>query len=43
MAKGNFWLGAAVGFVIMVFIRDALPVLGPIIGGFIAGSSRKAA
>lgn len=37
MAKGNFWLGAAVGFVIMIFIRDALPVLGPIIGGFVAG------
>jgi hypothetical protein len=37
MAKGNFWLGAAVGFVIMVFIRDALPVLGPVIGGFVAG------
>jgi len=37
MVKGNFWLGAAVGFVIMVFTCDALPVLGPILGGFIAG------
>jgi hypothetical protein len=37
MAKGNFWLGGVVGFVIMVLIGEPLPVLGPIVGGFVAG------
>jgi hypothetical protein len=41
MAKGNFWLGAAVGFVIMVITGSALPVLGPVIGGFVAGIIAK--
>lgn len=41
MAKGSFWLGAAVGFVIMVITGSALPVLGPVIGGFVAGIIAK--
>ena len=37
MAKGNFWLGAFVGFVLMVLLGNPLPVLGPLFGGFVAG------
>jgi hypothetical protein len=35
-AKGSFWLGVIIGFIVMVLL-GSLPVLGPIIGGFIAG------
>ena len=35
-AKGSFWLGVIIGFIIMVLL-GSLPLLGPIIGGFIAG------
>lgn len=35
-AKGSFWLGVIIGFIIMVLL-GSLPVLGPIIGGFITG------
>ena len=41
MAKGSFWPGAVVGFILMVLIGGALPVLGPIIGGFVAGLIAK--
>jgi hypothetical protein len=41
MAKGRFWVGAAVGFILMVLIGGALPVLGPVIGGFVAGLIAK--
>jgi len=37
MAKGNFWLGAVIGFIIMGFIGEPVPVLGPLIGGLVAG------
>ena len=35
-AKGSFWLGVIIGFMVMVLL-GSLPVLGPLIGGFIAG------
>jgi hypothetical protein len=35
-AKRSFWLGVIIGFIVMVLL-GSLPVLGPIIGGFIAG------
>jgi len=35
MAKGNFWLGAGIGFIIMVLLGGVLPVHGPLIGGFV--------
>jgi len=41
MAKGNFWLGAGIGFIIMVLLGNVLPVLGPIIGGLVAGLIAK--
>ncbi len=41
MAKGNFWLGAGIGFIIMVILGNVLPVLGPIIGGFVTGLIAK--
>jgi hypothetical protein len=41
MAKGSFWPGAVVGFILMVLIGGALPVLGPIIGGLVAGLIAK--
>ncbi len=34
--SGSFWLGVGIGFVVMVLL-NSLPVLGPLIGGFIAG------
>jgi len=37
MAKGSFWLGAVIGFIIMVIIGESLPVLGPLVGGLVAG------
>lgn len=36
MGKQNFWLGAAVG-AIVIFLLSVLPVIGPLIGGFVAG------
>jgi hypothetical protein len=41
MAKGSFWLGACIGFIIMVLTGSALPILGPVIGGFVAGLIAK--
>jgi len=41
MAKGSFWLGAFAGFFLIVRIADALPVLGPIICGHVAGLVAK--
>jgi hypothetical protein len=34
--NGSFWIGVAIGFVVMVLL-NSLPVIGPLIGGFIAG------
>jgi len=36
MAKGNFWLGVIVGFIVMI-VLGFLPVIGPLLGGFVAG------
>ena len=41
MAKGSFWMGSAVGFVLMVLLGGPLPVLGPLIGGLVAGLIAK--
>jgi hypothetical protein len=41
MAKGNFWLAALAGFIIMVLLGGVLPILGPIIGGVVAGLIAK--
>ncbi|MDD1699595.1 MAG: DUF5518 domain-containing protein [Methanoregula sp.] len=41
MAKGSFWTGAIAGFFLMVLIGGALPVLGPITGGLVAGLIAK--
>jgi len=41
MAKGSFWLGAGIGFIIMALLSGVLPVLGPLIGGFVAGLIAK--
>jgi len=41
MAKGSFWTGAVVGFILMVLLGGLLPVLGPIIGGLVAGLIAK--
>ncbi len=41
MAKGSFWLGAGIGFILMVILGNALPVLGPVVGGFVAGLIAK--
>jgi hypothetical protein len=41
MAKGNFWLAALAGFIIMVLLGGFLPVLGPIVGGVVAGLIAK--
>jgi hypothetical protein len=39
--KGNFWLGALVGWILMLILTPLLPVLGPLIGGFVAGLIAK--
>jgi hypothetical protein len=36
MAKGNFWLGVIVGFIVMI-VLSFLPVIGALLGGFVAG------
>jgi hypothetical protein len=39
--EGRFWLGVITGWALMLILSPFLPVLGPLVGGFVAGLLAK--